>query len=85
MNQGKAILGSEPAQEFAGPGLPRSGLEPDVLPMALLLTADLIGFTQRILQICDPLLHCGFLHGLALIKTGDQLSMHDQVGITANG
>ena len=84
MNKGQLILGTEPAQKLHGPGAVAMSLQPDLLPVALVLAADLHRLTQGSVEGIQLLADGSFVQGGGRLDPSDQLPMRQQVRITAD-
>ena len=73
MNQGKTVLGAQPAQKLCWPGGIAMLFEPDLLPMPLILATDLNRLAQRIIEILDLFPNPTFLQWSLLIQHSNQL------------
>ena len=64
MHQGQVILNPEPAQKGGGPVVVAVGLKPDLLPVALVLTADGDCLAGAVIQFLEELHQIRRLPGL---------------------
>ena len=85
MNQGQAILRAQPAQEYGRPnGVLMLG-EPHLLPVALILTADLNGLAQWIIEVIDHFPQTLFIHRCKRRELGNDLAVGDEIGVATDG
>ena len=84
MHQTQAILGPQPAQKLPLPLLAAMALEPHLLPVALVFSADLNHLPLGAFQLIQQLLHLVGIEGNAAVEQGGQLTLHQQVAIAPN-
>ena len=75
MNQGKTVLGTQPAQKLCWPGGIAMLFEPDLLPMPLILATDLDRLAQGVIEILNQFPNPTFLQWGLLLQHSDQLSV----------
>ena len=79
MHQRQMVLLPQPAEELQAPSLTGMGGEPNPLPVSLILTADLNGLAHRLLELIDGISELVVGARCLIFKTGDQLSVDQQI------
>ena len=81
VDQGEAVLGPQPAQEDHAPPLLAMTGQPDLLPVALILSGNLNGLPQGVIQILDQFTQLVFAQNRPPMELAQDLAMGHKIGI----